>query len=215
MPSLRILAAVLAVFVITGCTPDALKVDVYTSDVEIAAGGEVIYVPAQAVFSIMGKDKENLLPRASEAAKKYLHTKSTFSESKGMMGRNLVVDTKLPMGNREALQKYLAQNQRLAVLLVDEGRVSLESTDYLRSFDSELSGMNMMLGLDLPAKRTLFNVVSDSREPITVDATAVFVSKKPFLNYQHTLERRDSVEIEFKGGDASVYSEISPVVKLK
>jgi len=41
------------------------------------------------------------------------------------------------------------------------------------------------------------------------------VSKKPYLNYSKTLNRRDSVEIEFKGDSGSVYSEIYPVLEIK
>ena len=68
----------------------------------------------------------------------------------------------------------------------------------------------MMLSLDLPAEETTFRVSSDSRKLVEVLATAVFVSKKPYLQFSKELNRRDSVEITFSGKEGSVYSEIPP-----
>ena len=67
-----------------------------------------------------------------------------------------------------------------------------------------------MLGLDFPAKTTQVSVVSDSRETKELLAVAVFVDKKPHLIFEKTLARRDSVDLVFKGGDGSVYSEVEP-----
>jgi len=215
MNFIRFVAVMAVLSAISGCTPDSMRVDIYTSDIELAHDGEVIEIPAQITFQIMGKDKENLLSRATDAAKKYLHEKSSFSESKAMGGRHLVIDKKLPMGTTDSLRKYLVANPRLVVLVVEGDTVIVESTNILKALDSELSDLNMMLGADLPAKQTRFNVISDSRNPVLVAATAVFVSKKPYLLFSKTLERRESVEVEFKRGDASVYSEISPIIEVK
>ena len=69
-----------------------------------------------------------------------------------------------------------------------------------------------MLGFSLPADDTNFRVISDSRNEVTVGATAVFFSEKPYLYFSKTLKRRDEAEIVFKGGEGSVYSEIDPVI---
>ncbi len=204
---------------LSGCKPDEFKTTIYTSDVQIAYSDEVIEVPILISFSLLGDDDQGIFDRVINASKKYLSPKSDFSKSKTMMGEVLVIETKIPMGSSELLSKYLQNNNRLATLLIsntDKGsfQISLEKTRYTSIFGAELNDINMMLDLDLPAKKSIFRVSSDSRTPIKVSALAVFVAKKPYLKYSRTLDRRDFVEIEFSGGDGSVYSEISPVINI-
>jgi len=71
-----------------------------------------------------------------------------------------------------------------------------------------------MLSLDLPPKKSFLKILSDSRNTRNIFATAVFVSKKPYLNFSKKLERRDSIEIEFNGGSDSIYAEIPPVIQI-
>ena len=121
------------------------------------------------------------------------------------------------MGTLDSLQNYLASNNRVAVLLVqgvDEIEISLSSTDYADALNSELSDINFMLGFELPGDSTNFRVISDSRNDVQVDATAVFVSEKPYLYYSKVLKRRGEAEIVFKGTSDSVYSEINPLIYI-
>ena len=90
----------------------------------------------------------------------------------------------------------------------EEFDVTVELTSYAEKFSDEISQLNFMLGLKMPAASTVIRVVGDDRDPPTVNAVAIFESKKPYLNYSKTVERRESVELDFKGGDASVYSQI-------
>ena len=69
-----------------------------------------------------------------------------------------------------------------------------------------------MLGFELPADDTNFRVISDSRNDVSVLATAVFVSEKPYLYFEKILKKRGEAEIVFKGGSDSVYSEIYPEI---
>ena len=64
----------------------------------------------------------------------------------------------------------------------------------------------------MPGDATYFRVISDNRNNVQVDATAVFVSEKPYLYFSKILERRDEAEIVFKGTSGSVYSEINPII---
>jgi len=130
----------------------------------------------------------------------------------------LVIETTIPLGTEQSLENYLASNNRVAILLVErideygEINVSIRTTEFASALDSELSNINFMLGFSLPADDTTFRVISDSRNEVMVGATAVFVSKKPYLYFSKTLKRRDEAEIVFKGGEGSVYSEIEPVI---
>ena len=211
----KLITPVLLIVFLTSCSPSNVAVSIYTTDIDFAQEGEVLEVPVMASFSLYSDDGE--LESASQIAEKYLAPNSIFSQSSGDWGETLVIETTIPMGTLDSLQNYLASNNRVAVLLVqgvDEIEISLSSTDYADALNSELSDINFMLGFELPGDSTNFRVISDSRNEVQVDATAVFVSEKPYLYYSKVLKRRDEAEIVFKGTTDSVYSEINPLIYI-
>ena len=210
----KLITTALLIVFLTSCSPSAVEVSIYTTDIDIVQEGEVLEVPVMASFSLYSDD-DGELESASQIAEKYLAPDSIFSQSSGDWGETLVIETTIPMGTLDSLQNYLASNNRVAVLLVqgvDEIEISLSSTDYADALNSELSDINFMLGFELPGDSTNFRVISDSRNEVQVDATAVFVSEKPYLYYSKVLKRRDEAEIVFKGTTDSVYSEINPLI---
>ena len=212
----KLITPVLLIVFLTSCSPSNVAVSIYTTDIDIAQEGEVLEVPVTASFSLYSDD-DGELESASQIAEKYLAPDSIFSQSSGDWGETLVIETTIPMGTLDSLQNYLASNNRVAVLLVqgvDEIEISLSSTDYADALNSELSDINFMLGFELPGDSTNFRVISDSRNEVQVDATAVFVSEKPYLYYSKILKRRDEAEIVFKGTTDSVYSEINPLIYI-
>ena len=212
----KLITPVLLIVFLTSCSPSNLEVSIYTTDIDVAQEGEVLEVPVMASFSLYSDD-DGELESASQIAEKYLAPDSIFSQSSGDWGETLVIETTIPMGTLDSLQNYLASNNRVAVLLVqdvDGIEISLSSTDYADALNSELSDINFMLGFELPGDSTNFRVISDSRNEVQVDATAVFVSEKPYLYYSKVLKRRDEAEIVFKGTTDSVYSEINPLIYI-
>jgi hypothetical protein len=212
----KLITPVLLIVFLTSCSPSNLEVSIYTTDIDVAQEGEVLEVPVMASFSLYSDD-DGELESASQIAEKYLAPDSIFSQSSGDWGETLVIETTIPMGTLDSLQNYLASNNRVAVLLVqgvDEIEISLSSTDYADALNSELNDINFMLGFELPGDSTNFRVISDSRNEVQVDATAVFVSEKPYLYYSKVLKRRDEAEIVFKGTTDSVYSEINPLIYI-
>jgi len=210
----NVLGSFLLILFLSSCSPSVLDVTLYTTDIEAANEGEVFEVPVRASFT-MYSDDDGELESASTIAEKYLAPDSVFSQSSGDWGETLVIETTIPIGTLDNLQNYLANNNRVAVLLVEnngEIEVSLNSTEYSDALNSELSDINFMLGFELPGDSTNFRVISDSRNNVKVDATAVFVSEKPYLYFSKELERRDEAEIVFKGTSGSVYSEINPII---
>ena len=210
----NVLGCFLFIIFLSSCSPSVLDVTLYTTDIEAANEGEVFEVPVKASFT-MYSDDDGELETASAIAEKYLAPDSVFSQSSGDWGETLVIETTIPIGTLDNLQNYLANNNRVAVLLVEnngEIEVSLNSTDYADALNSELSDINFMLGFELPGDATNFRVISDNRNNVQVDATAVFVSEKPYLYFSKILERRDEAEIVFKGTSGSVYSEINPII---
>ena len=201
--------------VIGGCKPDKLEIEVYTSDIESASEGEVVEVPLKASFSLMGEDKENQLPEAKKIALKYMPSDSEIEISKGTFGQVMTIVSSIPLGSSTELSKFLQQNPRIAMVVVENGMVTLQPTETIEKLDKELSKINFMLGLELPAKNTSFRVVSDSKKKVNIRATAVFSEKKPYLHFSKDIKKRKSVVIDFKGGGDSVYSEVVPQFSVK
>jgi hypothetical protein len=214
---LKVITLLFLSIIISGCNPSEVDITVYTSDVGATLEGDIIEVPIKASFTLYSDDEDGDLDRATAIAEKYLSQDSIFSQSSGDWGETLVVETTIPMGTLENLQNYLLSNNRVAVIVVEdtgEVELSLYPTEYTDALNSELSDINFMLGFTLPADSTNFRIVSDSRNDVDVNATAVFVSKKPYLYFSKTLKKRDEAEIVFKGTSDSVYSEIYPVVYI-
>ena len=215
MRIISIIISLLMCIVLIGCKPDSLEIEIYTSDVESASDGEVIEVPLKATFSLMGEDKENQLPVAKNIALKYMPGDSEIEISKGTFGKVMTIVTSIPLGSKVALNKFIQQNPRVAMIVVENEMVTLKQTETLTKLDSDLSKMNFMLGAEVPAKNTTFRIVSDSKGKVNVSATAVFSEKKPYLHFSKDIKKRTSVVIDFKGGDGSVYSEIAPTFGVK
>ncbi len=211
---LKLFGSFFLVGLLSSCAPSVVDISLYTTDIEAAAEGEVFEVPLRASFTTYSED-DGELETATMIAEKYLAPDSVFSQSSGDWGDTLVIETTIPIGTLDNLQNYLGSNNRVAVLLVEntgELEVSLNATDYADTLNSELSDINFMLGFELPGDATNFRVISDSRNDVQVDATAVFVSEKPYLYFSKTLKRRDEAEIVFKGTSDSIYSEINPII---
>ena len=200
---------------IVGCKPDNLEIEIYTSDIESASDGEVVEVPLKATFRLMGEDKENQLPLAKEVALKYMPNDSEIEISKGNFGQVMTIVSSIPSGSDSVVKKFLQQNPRIAMVIVENGMVTLQPTETLSKLDNELSKINFMLGAEFPAGNTAFRIVSDSKGKVNVSATAVFSEKKPYLHFSKDIKKRKSVVIDFKGGNGSVYSEIALQFSVK
>ena len=214
---LKIITLVFLSMIISSCSPSLVDLSIYTTDIEPTLDGDIVEVPIKASFTLYSDDEDGDLDRATAIAEKYLSQDSIFSQSSGDWGETLVIETTIPMGALENLQNYLTSNNRVAVIVVEdigEIKLSLYPTDYADALNSELSDINFMLGFTLPADSTNFRIISDSRNDVEVNATAVFVSEKPYLYFSKTIKKRGEAEIVFKGTSDSVYNEIYPVVYI-
>ena len=114
----NVLGSFLLILFLSSCSPSVLDVTLYTTDIEAANEGEVFEVPVRASFT-MYSDDDGELETASAIAEKYLAPDSVFSQSSGDWGETLVIETTIPIGTLDNLQNYLANNNRVAVLLVE------------------------------------------------------------------------------------------------
>ena len=89
--SKRFFLVLFAIFWLSGCKPDNLLVKLYTTDVEVSAGGEIVEVPVTAVFSLLGEDEDGSLEKAVEVTKRYLHPDTKFTQSQSEYSKKLVI----------------------------------------------------------------------------------------------------------------------------
>ena len=94
---------ILSLFILPACKPEKLQIEVYTSDIQSVNEGEVLEVPLKVEFSIIGEDKNNELPKATDLAKKYLPEDSEFEITKGTFGNVMTIVTSIPMGTKKSL----------------------------------------------------------------------------------------------------------------
>ena len=215
MKVISIIFSFIIIIVMSGCKPDKLEIEIYTSDIESASDGEIVEVPLRASFGLLGEDEENQLSLAKSIALKYMPSDSEIEISEGDFGKVMTVVSSIPLGSNSALNQFLQQNPRVAKIVVENGVITLKQTETLTKLDNELSDINFMLGAKLPASNTAFRIMSDSKGKVNVSATAVFSEKKPYLHFSKDIKKRKSVVIDFKGGGDSVYSEIAPQFGVK
>ena len=206
----HVLFPIFAMLVVSACKPSMVEIDVYTSDLRSGAGSEVVEVPIKANFRLLGDDKEKQLPKAKAIALKYMASDSEVEIVKGNFGKVMTVVSTIPLGTKSALDQFLEKNPRLAMVVLEGKKVKFLPTSVLEKLNKELRPINFMLSVDFPAKSTVFRITGDSKEKMNIFATAVFSQKKPYLQFVKDVKRRKSIEIEFKGGEDSIYNEIPP-----
>jgi hypothetical protein len=201
-------------FLMVSCTPDKMEISLYTSDVDAVINGETINVPVKMSFSMIGEDKENNLEKAKNVAKNYLPPDSKFSISKESYKKFFIVETTLPF-----VKKGLKLGKRnLGGFVYDPTTAEitfLQNTPLIKELNSLLKDINMMLSLSLPPKNYKLRIISDTKKQLTIHSYAVWVSKQPFLFHSAALKRRDEIELVFKGGSDSVYSQIPIFVEIE
>jgi len=199
---------------LSGCTPDKMEFELYTSDIR-KAGTAVVEVPLRVTFSTVGEDTDGSMLKASKVAKRYLGDKADVVMSKSDFGDVMVIKCTIPMGTADALKSYLASKHRPIALTVKGDSVILNPTEHLKALNQDLRDINMMFDIDMPAKSTVFRFIGDMESAPEITAIAVFVDKKPELLFHRKLARRASVDVDFKGDQASVYCEIAPQFIIK
>jgi hypothetical protein len=218
---LKFLGAISFLLVLSGCKPEEILLNVYSTDVAAAADGELVQVPLTAKFSLLGDDDDKTLERAVEITKRFLHKDTKFTRSKTDYSEVLVVETFIPMGKTSELLNFFSNAAALAYLELLENKekndfeITLLGSQNIEELNRALKGLNLMLGFELPATNTTIRVISDSRKNVWVGADAVFISEKPYLYFEADLKRRDEVNVVYKGGADSIWSGVAPVFYIR
>lgn len=195
---------------LNACKPDKIEIEIYTSDIQAAAEGDLIEVPMTVEFSMLGDADDYDIDELKEISLEYLSADSEFTITDGMLGSIVSISTSIPMANKSVLSYYLTNNTRLAVIVVDGESVVFEPTQDLEKLDDNLSWINFMMGVEFPAELISIRIASDSRQDVGISATAVFSNNKAYLHLSEVIQRRESIALDFTGTVESVYSQIYP-----
>ena len=194
------------------CTPDEMMVHVYTSDLDAAKNGEIVKIPLKITFSMPGKDEKNDLEKVEIIAKKYLEPKSKFTIVKGKYSNSVVIETTIDFAKNNVPKNSLIQLVYYSPRKnnpKEPPHIELTKHDTLiKELNSQLRDINFMLTLSLPPKNTKLRIISDSKIPYKIRGQATWVAKKPHLNYVATLNKREEIEMLFKGASSSIYSQL-------
>ena len=133
-----------------------------------------------------------------------------------MMGELLTIETFIPLVSSEKVSELLDQQRPIIILQKEtDGTILLSATDNLRIISSILSDINFLIDLDFPPSSSDWRIVSDTSDTTLIEANSVWVANSPNLFFQRQLERREEVILHFKGSDGSVYSQISPRIRVR
>ena len=203
----RSVIIILSTLFLFSCTPDEMIVSIYTSDFDAVNDGETIQVPVKLTFSMPGKDKNNDLEKVEILAKKYLEPKSKFTIVKTKYANSVVIETTIDFGKPKIPKNSLLQ---LIYYPAEKGRppqvLIYKYNKLIKELNKQLRGVNLMLNLSLPPRNTKLRIISDTKTPYKIRAFSTWVSKKPYLTFITTINKREEAELLFKGRSSSVYS---------
>jgi len=210
---------ILSTLFLFSCTPDEMIISVYTSDIDAAKNGETVQVPVKMTFSMLGKDENNDLEKIEVIVKDYLTPKSKFTIVKGKYKNSVVVETTIDFGmndnpNKQVLKlAYFPPSKEFPKKAPTVELI--KKKDVIKELNNRLKKINFMLTLSLPPKNNKLRIISDSKVPYKIQGLSTWVSKKPYLNYITTLNKREETEMLFKGDPSSVYSQIPVFFTLR
>ena len=78
---------------------------------------------------------------------------SEIEISKGNFGQVMTIVSSIPSGSDSVVKKFLQQNPRVAMVVVENGMVMLKPTETLTKLDNELSKINFMISSRSASKK--------------------------------------------------------------
>lgn len=213
----------LTFFIFSGCIPDKTEIEIYTSDFLSVLGenGEkpsIVGVPVTSTFNMLGDDEEGLLPKATAILKKYLDEESEFKISEGLMGPVLVVKFRMPMGTIDVINSSKNSPWSTSPYFIVASKLKGSNTNYefklspgsaLKSLNQELQDLDFSLEVESQAISTFFRFIGDDKNitPV-IRGWSVWIDEQAHIESALTMERRKTLEYEFKGAEGSIWSQL-------
>ena len=193
-----------------GCSPDEMELSVSSKTINDVAKGEVAFADAILSFNIEQDDIKEKLPEIRQVVKPYLGKNGKLT----MRGDKITASFKVPFVTKDKVDSCAEKS--VAMLVLDNGRLQLIETPYLKALNRDLAAIDFSIDVDLKANHIVYKIGGDESAKCTVNATAVFVDGEPHVNFAKQLAADDSVDIEFRcDADASIWHQIKPYIEIK
>lgn len=195
---------------IVGCSPDEMAVSLSARSLLKIYQGEIDTASVVVSFANEQNSVKERLPKIREVVTPYLGNGGKLT----MRGDKITANFKVPFGSKDKVES--STDKAVAKLVLDNGRLQLQETPYLKALNRDLAAIDFSIDVDLKAKHFVYKVVGDESTNCTVKATAVFVDGEPHVHFAKQLSADDSVDIEFRcDTDASVWHQIIPYIEVK
>lgn len=195
---------------VVGCSPDEMEVSLSASALSSVAESQGYHADVSVSF-VNGQDSvKEKLPKIREVVKPYLGKSGKLT----MRGDKITANFKVPFASKDKIES--SSEKAVAKLVLDNGRLQLQETPYLKALNRDLAAIDFSIDVDLKANHLVYKIGGDESTNCTVKATAVFVDGEPHVHFAKQLAADDSVDIEFRcDTDASVWHRIAPYVEVK
>lgn len=202
-------AIILLSVIVSGCKPDYVKIDIYTSDFNDAIANQIVQVPVEMRFSgHFGEDQEDEIKQVIQLSKKFLGESAEYTRSKGQFGDEvIVIKVQVPMGTEDNLRKHQEKIAAPLQLRVNtkNNSVILVTDESLNQFNKQMLSINFMLQIEMIPSTLTYNIVSDEKTVYQISGNSVFVNEKPHLEFQKLLKRRESIALDYSGEIGSIW----------
>jgi len=204
------LVAIIVLLPLVGCSPDEMEVSIVAGSISNVVAGHDSKAEVNMSFINEQDSVKEKLPKIREIVKPYLGKSGKLT----MRGDKITANFKVPFGSKDKVESSL--EKAVAKLVLDNGRLQLQETPYLKALNRDLAEIDFSIDIDLKAKHLVYKIVGDESTNCMVKATAVFVDGEPHVHFAKQLTADDSVDIEFRcDTDASVWHQITPYIEIK
>lgn len=193
-----------------GCSPDEIELSFSSKSIGDVVKGEVTFADVIVSFANEQDSVKEKMPKIREVVKPYLGKNGRLT----MRGDKITANFKVPFVTKAKADSCAEKS--VAVLVLDDSRLQLIETPYLKALNRDLAAIDFSLDVDLKASHLVYKISGDDSANFTVKATAVFVDGEPHVNFTKQVAADDSVDIEFRcDADASVWHQIRPYIEVK
>ena len=193
-----------------GCSPDEMEVSISTNSLLAISQGKSDTADVVVSFVNEQDSVKEKLPEIRQVVKPYLGKNGKLT----MRGDKITASFKVPFVTKDKVDSCAEKS--VAMLVLENGRLQLAETPYLKALNRDLAAIDFSIGVDLKANHIVYKISGDETATCTVKATAVFVDGEPHVNFAKQLAADDSIDIEFRcDADASIWHQIKPYIEIK
>lgn len=205
-------SAIVLAAIFAGCTPDKLTVTVPASSIEKVKAGEICNIKARIIYSTMGKDENNNLPKVKRASLPHLGEGAEIEIEKEEYKSTITASFKIPFGPESAASRF--PRSILAMVMTESGKIELREGSGLEALNSSLDDVDSSIKAEFNGGSTYFKFTGNTDKNIKMQIVGAFANDKPYALGTVTLEEDEEIIVTFNRGSDSIWHTIDPFVMI-